>query len=489
MEREFLETPLFDLPALDASQKSPSWKVRNAVEGVQIFGGIGSGKTSGSGRTLALKYLKAGFGGLVLTVKPDEIDLWNQYCEDTGRLDDLVVIEPGGKHKFDFLLYDTQRNSGERPITENIHQTLKTVISANEVKSSGNQDRFWEDALDMLLMNLIDLCVMGFQRVTVSDLYELVESIPKFSEDESSQARRDDGEITVYSTAMSLAQKRMEAGEVDERLFEIIKNFFNTTYQQLGERTRSTIEMSFMGVLFRLLREPIFSLFCSGEVTITPEECRKGKIIILNLPVKVYNKVGRDCQIMFKYIWQKSMERTLATHADSRVVFLWADEAQNFIHEHDPDFQATARSSQVATVYLTQNLPNYYANMGGSKYNYKTLSFLGTLATKIFHANADMTTNEYASKLIGSRDIVSKSFTYSEAQGEDTESLTVNKQRDVYIPPETFAYLENGGVANNMLVDAYLHFQGNVLGNGVNHVLLTFDQKYLPDTIQALQTS
>jgi|GEM_PF-4259272 len=46
---------------------SSLWTLRNAVEGVQIFGGIGSGKTSGSGRMLGLKYLSAGLGGLVLS--------------------------------------------------------------------------------------------------------------------------------------------------------------------------------------------------------------------------------------------------------------------------------------------------------------------------------------------------------------------------------------------------------------------------------------
>jgi hypothetical protein len=480
MEKAYLETLIFTLPPTQGSKEQPSWKVRNAVEGVQIFGGIGSGKTSGSGRTLALKYLKAGFGGLVLTVKPDEVELWEEYCKLTGRLDDRVIIEPGGKHKFDFLLYDTQRNSGERPITENIHQTLKTVINANEVKSSGNQDRFWEDALDMLLMNLIDLCIMGFQRVTVSDLYELAESIPKTSEEESSEARKSEETITVYSIAIDKARQRVKKGEVDGRLFDIINTFFTTTYQQLGERTRSTIEMSFMGVLFRLLREPIFSLFCSGEITITPEDCRKGKIIILNLPVKVYNKVGRDCQILFKYIWQKTMERTTVNNADSRVVFLWADEAQNFIHEHDADFQATARSSQVATVYLTQNLPNYYANMGGNKFIYKTQSFLGTLATKIFHANADIETNEYASKLIGGDNVVKKSQGFSNSEMDISESVNYDVERQALVHPEEFSSLENGGESNKMMVEAYIHFQGNVLPNNKNHTLLTFSQDYKP---------
>ena len=44
-----------------------------------------SGKTSGSGELLARKYLKAGFGGLVLCFKTDEADLWRLYLKHAGR--------------------------------------------------------------------------------------------------------------------------------------------------------------------------------------------------------------------------------------------------------------------------------------------------------------------------------------------------------------------------------------------------------------------
>ena len=43
-----------------------------AVEGVLVMGATGAGKSSASGRTIALSYLAAGFGGLVLCAKPDE---------------------------------------------------------------------------------------------------------------------------------------------------------------------------------------------------------------------------------------------------------------------------------------------------------------------------------------------------------------------------------------------------------------------------------
>lgn len=47
-----LDEPLMEIPT---SKGAGVWTVGNAVEGVQIFGGIGSGKTSGSGRTSTLR--------------------------------------------------------------------------------------------------------------------------------------------------------------------------------------------------------------------------------------------------------------------------------------------------------------------------------------------------------------------------------------------------------------------------------------------------
>lgn len=77
-----LDTPLVRFSA----DPRDWWTLRDAVRGVQIFGGIGSGKSSGSGRTLALSLLKSGFGGLVLTGKVGETALWvEDYARRTGR--------------------------------------------------------------------------------------------------------------------------------------------------------------------------------------------------------------------------------------------------------------------------------------------------------------------------------------------------------------------------------------------------------------------
>jgi len=264
----------------------------------------------------------------------------------------------------------------------------------------------------------------------------------------------------------------------EARLLKFLDQFFFDSFINLSEKTRSIIDFTFAGFLFRLLREPVYSLFCRDDSTVTPEDSLRGKIILINLPVKIYHKVGRDCQILFKYIWQRAMEKR-SVAANARPLFLWADEAQNFLHEHDADYQATARSSRIATVYISQNLPNYYACMGGQKAEFRVKSFLGTLGTKIFHANADIETNKYASELFGDAyfEEESHSVTVSQNFGQ-TKSKSLKLER--MVRAEEFVRLRTGGPLNSFRVEGYLHRQGDPLLKGLNHTKMLFNQNYQP---------
>lgn len=501
MDTYNLDTPLIEL--ISSSGRS-SFNIRHAVEGCAVFGGIGSGKTSGSGHLLALKYLIAGFGGLVLTVKPDEKEMWQELCRLAGRSDDLMIIEPGGNQYFHFVDYESSQMSGDETLTDNVVDLLKTVIRAGQEQGGDKSDSFWETALDMLIFNVIDLCKLAYGTVTVTRMFEIVQTIPKSSEGLQSEpgaklkpfhlafetARNYvNSQIEVWFASLAAdEQKRLQDETVfetevldalpDARLLRYLDQFFVDTFIPLSDKTRSIIDFTFSGFLFRLLRDPVYSLFCRYKSTLTPEDSLEGKIILVNLPVKKYQKVGRDVQVLFKYVWQRAMERR-EVRKNGRPVFLWADEAQNFIHEKDAEFQATARSSRVATVYISQNLPNYYASMGGQKSEYRVKSFLGTLGTKIFHANADIETNKYASELIGDAffEDDSQSFTVSESFSQ-TRGRSLKLER--VVRPEEFVRLRVGGPINDYRVEGYLHRQGDSIMNGQNHIKMSFNQNYRP---------
>lgn len=390
----------------------------------------------------------------------------------------------------------------------NIVQVLKTVISAGKDNGSGKGEdgSFWEGAMDMLLANTVDLCLLAYGRVTVQDLYEIAQSAPKRTAvGQMTQQQIDKEKNSAFRKAFNIAMDKVEAqvnewkerstkeeldrfGSSEEftkaasdqlpdvRLMGYINNFFTDSYRNIADKTRSIIDFNLIGFLYNLLRDPVYSLFCRYHSSFTPEDSLNGKIILINLPVKDYQKIGRDAQIMFKYIWQRAMERR-RIQENGRPVFLWADEAQNFLHEHDAEYQATARSSCIATVYISQNLPNYYASMGGKSGEYRVKSFLGTLGTKIFHANADVDTNEYASRLVG--DAFFKKNSYSNSFGKEfSASKSFSYELQNIMRPEEFVGLKTGGPDNARLVEGVVHSQGKKLRKEANFKVAHFNQEY-----------
>ncbi|MCR8561038.1 TraM recognition domain-containing protein [Mucilaginibacter sp. BJC16-A38] len=484
-----------------------SFTIRDSITGCAVFGATGSGKTSG-GKTLALNLLLNNYGGLVLTVKSTDKADWIEYCRLTGRENDLIIIGPGEAHSFNFLEYESKNSSGEQAYTANIAQVLKTVILAGAEKDSGHTggaDPFWQTASDMLIFHCIDIAMMAYGKVSVQLLYDLVQSLPNSNSENVSKPKEAEenefekayklarkkvlNKISLWEQSLSTAE-RLQLNEnglyesaflnaiPDAKLFKLLDQFFCVTYKNLSEKTRSIIDFSFAGWLFQLLREPVYSLFCERPSTVTPEDSIKGKIILIDLPVKLYHEAGRSCQILYKYIWQRAMEKR-EINAESRPVFLWADEAQNFLHQHDADFQATARSSLIATIYITQNLHCYYSVMGGAKSEHRVKAFLGTLNTKIFMANADAETNSYASSLIGDAFFEDLSAGVTVAENF-SKSRNTSLKLERILRPESFVQLKTGGPLNNYLVEGVLHRQGNRVRKGFNHAKITFDQNYNP---------
>lgn len=494
-----MRTLSFDLnyPIIDFSNSTETCTltIADSVEGIFVTGITGAGKTSGTGQTLAPKFLLSGYGGLVLCAKRDEKDLWIKYCKDTNRLDQLIIVEPSGNHRFDFLAYEASQKIDGISLTDNLSHLLKVVIKASEEKTSAKaEDSFWENSLDQVVNHVIDLSILAYGSVTVRKMYDILITAP--TQNSKSDVKP---KVGSYAHAFGLAAQKIsklfdqfarneQNITEDELEFLFIENypdaaklkaidhFFIEQYRTLSDKTRSIIAMSFSGLLFRLMKEPVYSLFCRHNSTFRPEDCyEKGSIILLNLPIKNYDKVGRDAQILFKYIWQRAMERR-DIKLNDRPVFLWADEAQNFLHEHDSEHLSTARSSRISNVYMTQNLHNLYSNMGGQKYEHRVKALLGNFGTKIFHANTDIETNRYASDLIGEGYVEDESL--NTTLGENPSiGHTRNFKLAKMVRPEEFVNLTSGTLRNNYIIEAHIHCRGLAFPNGFHHRKIIFKQQ------------
>ncbi|MBD2704701.1 TraM recognition domain-containing protein [Spirosoma sp. BT702] len=498
MEQFDLETPLIEF---SSSSGKDFWTLRNACSGLQIFGSTGSGKSSASCRLVALKFLQAGMGGLVLTVKPDEVDIWRSYCQMTGRENDLIVIEPKCKHSFNIIDHASGHGTSELAATDNIVEVLNEVIQAGQAQDSGrSDDSFWREQLALLLTNTIDLVKLAYNRISIQGIHEIVQSIPKANEswdpedpakafNRAFMAARVNVNAKIaewLSTLSPQDQTRFEDDLVyemaiveaipDARILKFVDRYFVDEFIPLAEKTRSIVQINCSGFLYRLLREPFYSLFCRYPSTVTPEDCYEGKIVVINLPTKRYHKAGRDCQMVCKFLFTRAWEQR-DVQMKSRPCFLFVDEAQNLLTESDALFLTTARSSRIATVFVTQSVSNYYSVMGGQKAEYRVRSLLGNFGTKLFHSNSDELTNEMCSKLIGDAFFEDATESVTVAQNfSQTRGRSLKLERLVRV--EEFARLRSGGPKNNLLVDGYLHRQGEVFANGFNHLKLTFNQNY-----------
>ena len=464
-----------------------AFHLTDALTGVCVFGATGSGKTSGPAKHLAYGYLAAGFGGLVLCAKKEERRQWQQWAADTGRDKDLIIVDAAGKWRFNFLDWEASRPDASGGLTINIVAILDEIAgaiaqSAGKAEGGGGDNKFWEDALHHMNTNLVDLPVFAGLQVSLPLMRSIVNSAPlsiKQALDpvwlESSQCAR-----ILYEADKAT----MEASEDIRADFEECRNYWLLEYPALSEKTRSIISLSFSMLVRPLITRPLRRLF-STDTNVKPEDAFNGKIIIVDLPVQDYRLAGKVASLAWKYCFQIAvLRRTPATQPDTylRPVFLWADEAQNFVTDFDAEFQAVARSAGGCTVYLTQNRESYRRVLGNAD---AVDSLLGNLQAKFFCQNSGET-NEWAAKLLGERwvNITSTNVGNSSSDQGDRGSSGVSRseQRRYYVEPSRFTTLKRGGPLHRFQVQAIVYngghaFQSTTDNELLPYKLLTFNQK------------
>lgn len=487
--REQPSPPRWDLSApLLQWSTADRWTIRDAVEGTLIVGATGSGKSSGSGKSLALSMLRDGFGGLFLTAKPDDRETLKSYCLAAGRNRDVLVFSPETSLRFNFLEWERTRPGRGAGLTENLVQLFSTVLEVAERGSSGGggreEDGYWKRALRQLLRNAVDLLSLADDGVSVPDLYRVVISAPTSRD----QVRSEDWRTSSFCFAcLDKADKRQKS-ESQARDFEIVADYWLVEYPSLSEKTRSVVVSSFTSMVDVLNRGVLRDLFCT-TTNVTPAMIEDGAIIIVDLPVKSFGEVGQIALTLWKYCFQLSIERRDVSK-NPRPVFLFADEAHHIITSYDMLFQTTARSSRVATCYLTQNISNLHAALGsGEKGRAEASSLLANLNTRIFHCNGDPVTNEWSSTLIGRTRQAFASGNSSHSQdeqvsalfglaGSETSSSGFSEAYEYELQPRAFTQLRTGGPENNWEVDGIVFQNGKTFrSSGTNWLPVTFQQR------------
>lgn len=462
----------FDLDTPLAYFGNDVFTIRHAVEGIQIWGGSGGGKSSSSGAHLALALLRSGAGGIVYTVKPDEPAVWKKFCAMTGRLNDLIIFSPTEPWRFNPIEYSYRKaNSGH--ITENIVNLFASLAEVLDRGAGVNAPDYWSRAMNQLCRNAVDLASIARGIPTLELISLIIATAPQSPE----EARSDAWQRSSACYKLIKDGDRRPKTAIQQADWPHVVRFWLQDFPTLSSRTRSCVVSTFTTIAEVFQRGELRRLF-GGVTNITPEATFAGKILLLDLPIKQYGELGRLAQVLWKHLWQKAAEaRDITTNP--RHVFMWADESQHFISRADPLFLTTSRSAKVITVLLTQNVPNYLSVLSRAEVD----SLLGNLATKIWHRNSCIVTNTLAAETIAR----SRQFRWS--TGLSTSEAATGGQRlshnvggsdsvELEILPGDFQFLRSGGPEHGFEVDSIVYQAGRLWsGSGKNFMRVTFNQK------------
>jgi hypothetical protein len=438
--------------------------------GVLIMGQTGKGKTSGPGRLLAKSYLKAGFGGLVLCAKNDEPELWRSYLRETGREADGIFFGEDNQHCFNFLSYESETSTD---LAENIVNLMIELsrITNPEGKGSTNEE-FWQAQRKKLLRNIVGLLLPVQGSVDLLKMNEILNSAPQ----DLQQVRVPDWRNSSSLFQHLLAAEKLVPNQIRSHEYKLIADYWLLEHPALDPKTRASVVADYTGLMDGFLRGKIYDIFCQ-QTTVSPDDILAGKVVVVSLPVDTYHEVGRYAAGLWKYLLQRaSKRRKLDQFETIRPSFIWADEAQYFSTSSDQIFQTIARSYRITTVFLTQNLPNYYVEFGGSEAGmHRVHSLLGNLAIKLFCANDDHITNEWASKTIDKR--IQYRVSLNGAHHADSQSLSLSETEEFDCPTRNFLSLKHGTAANNYIVEAIAFQSGRKWSNDRNWMKFSFDQR------------
>lgn len=462
-----------DTPLLRIGRKD-RFTIREACEGVVIMGGVGSGKTSAPAKDIANGMLQSGMGGIVCCAKNDELERWLKLAKDNGRSKDVIVFDHTGSERFNFL--DYARATIAKPGFEtNLIQLLARVTDAarGQSQQSGGQDKdpFWRDAATQMVANAIPLLLAVHGTLRLKNLYQFITSAPR-SPPEAADERWQLNSFCAHTLAR--AAHLANAGDRDaERAFEEHSDYWLKEFATLGEKTRGNIVTVFTSSIYPFLSGKLHELFCTDTTFAPAEFTREGLIIILALPTRVFGPAGAVAQQIVKLLWQMGVEAHQVTDR-SRPVFCWADEAQFFMNSYDSEHLSVCRASRVCNVFITQDLPTFYAQLGSRE---EAEALVAKFQNRIFCANTDANTNNYASSIVGK----TTKFNYTKNQSDQRNSgigantgefqggysgghggnrgtsRGITSYQDAAIRPEFFGQeLRNGGPKNRFKVDAIM---------------------------------
>jgi hypothetical protein len=464
-----------DEPLLQVTPEDPI-TYRHLFEGTIITGGSGSGKTTGPGAALSEALLRRA-GILVLCAKPGEAEMWVNRATIAGRAADVRRFSVDQPYRLNLLDYAFRQPGADRGGSDP-QNVVALLLQLQETKTGqgsagGGDAAFWISSSRQVKTSAVSILGVAGEPITFDAMNAVIDSAPYSPEDVTSPKWQSSSYFNSLLDRVAAREPKLTAIQRNDA--RVAMEFFVNRFARLDPRTRSGILAQIQSIIWPFLCGPAAEV-CGTTTNLTPEDIFRGRIVILDLPIKLYHESGLLILTCWKLLFQRAAEaRDLSRYP--LPVCLWADEAQHFITSYDSVFQATARSSRIATVYLTQNLDSLRARFPGPSGDAEVQSLISNLANRILCANDHTATNKYASDAIGHewRTQMNSSASITNA-GSMTAGGGTSDSRRYRLEPSEFLKLRRGGPPDGV-VDAIMFRSGTPFkATNTNYLRLTFRQ-------------
>ena len=399
------------LIGLNSENNSVFIPEKGLYQNILVTGTIGSGKTSSAMYpfTKQLIYYKNNnysekIGMLILDVKGNYHAQVEQFCNKFNRTEDLIVIELGGKYKYNPL---------NKP-------NLKASILANRLKtilllfSENNSESYWLDKAEQILEHSIKLCRLyneGY--VNFSEIHKLITDQNYYSEKvqilKNKFLKNEFSEHNCYNLLTSITFFENEFLKLDTRTMLILKseitritNCFISDYDVLHTFNPTKEEENFYGL---------------------SDILEKGKIVVLNMNISEYKNLSKIIAAYLKLDFQTEVLSNLATSKYSRTIAFISDEYHEYVTQTDADFFAQSREAKCINIVATQSYTSLLKTINNES---SVKVILQNLINKIWLRTDDSFTIEEAQKQIGKEDKEKFSKTISENAKETVYNYFTN---------------------------------------------------------------
>ena len=375
-----------------------------------ITGTIGSGKTSSAMYPFTRQLLEFNslnpynkIGMLILDVKGNYYKQVKEYATKYNLNNDLIVLELGSN-----VFYNPLHKPNLK--AQVLASRLKTILL---LFSENNSESYWLDKAEEVLCECIKLCRLynnGY--VTFSELHKLV-TIPNY-----------------YKEKISVLRNLFISSKFNNRqIYELNASldFFEKEFNNLDSRTKGILISEITRITSTFISDfDVKNTFCSPKEKLTftgfDEVLSKGKIVVLNMNIFVYDSLSKIIATYLKLDFQTEVMSHLAKNSARTSAFI-CDEYDKFASKTDGEFFSLSREAKCINILSTQSYSSLKTTL---KDESSVKVIVQNLINKIWFRTDDIFTIEEAQKQLGKEDKEKVSKSISESAKETNFSYITN---------------------------------------------------------------